>query len=93
MICFESRGLLRKGKVTALKFLAQRQTEGQTKNKNRTGDNGVRCHLFVKAPRPKGANVGRRLIRYSVDAVFWAGCVPAQAARHPVVRLASAAGA
>ena len=26
-------------------------------NKNRTGDNGGRCHLFVKAPRPKGANV------------------------------------
>src|SRR5207248_5412654 len=25
--------------------------------KNRTGDNGGRCHLFVKAPRPKGANV------------------------------------
>src|SRR2546423_7602405 len=23
----------------------------------RTGDNGGRCHLFVKAPRPKGANV------------------------------------
>src|SRR5947207_9057119 len=23
----------------------------------RTGDNGGRCHLFVKAPRPKGANM------------------------------------
>jgi hypothetical protein len=57
LICIESRGSREKGKVTALKFLAQRQTEGQTRNKNRTGDNGGRCHLFVKAPRPKGANV------------------------------------
>src|SRR5437868_12888699 len=25
-------------------------------HENRTGDNGGRCHLFVKAPRPKGAS-------------------------------------
>src|SRR5439155_22760592 len=29
----------------------------RSSHKNRTGDNGGRCHLFVKAPRPKGANV------------------------------------
>src|SRR5882724_1580466 len=34
-----------------------RKLQMVSEHKNRTGDNGGRCHLFVKAPRPKGANV------------------------------------
>src|SRR5438552_12682083 len=51
------RGASRKGEGYCTQILSTALNIGQTRNKNRTGDNGGRCHLFVKAPRPKGANV------------------------------------
>ena len=50
-------GLREKGEGYCTQILSTALNIGQTRNKNRTGDNGGRCHLFVKAPRPKGANV------------------------------------
>jgi len=51
-----------------------------------------RCHLLLKA-HVQGRRLRVKLSPRRGDVDVWAGCVPAQAARRPVVRTASAAEA